>query len=392
MSIDLKHKSTWREALGSWFVAALSASAILLTVTAARAETLQERLAGKGIPDFTVVYNCTIHNRLQGTTREEIEAQVSSGIHDSNQRQAKYHQPPLPQEMLRTTTDMIMNDIAGAESNPHFILSISVGAGRLVTMTDINGTKMVRFDIYDGKRTLLTYPDADSSIFSGFHYQGMRAFVFPGCGVSGIPMCRNVVRDTQHANTYTGDVALDRGVADASGLPGYFLGTVKTAVIDGTEWVTETESRAGGRDSFQQQVTFADYRKVAPGLLLPGQIRIVESYMPGHMLPYGEQCTIEYTLQQASDKSPPESAFDFKKQLNKTGLLTDTTRKGAPMIRYEPGKSIESQFNEAAESQRQAKLAALKEARTRTTPGVLGLIAVILAAAGWYLYRRAQTR
>ncbi len=220
----------------------------------------------------------------------------------------------------------------------------------------------------------------------------MRAFIFPGCGISGIPMCRNLARDTEHTNTYTGDIALDRGIADGSGLPGYFPGVVKTSVVDGSEYVTETETQVGGRGSLQQRVIFADYRKVSPGLLLPGQIHIVESYMPGHVLPYGEQCTIEYSLEQANDKQPTDSEFDFNKQLNKTGLITDTSRKGSPMIRYEPGKTIESQFGEAAENQRKAKLMAQKEARSNTSPGILGLVAVMLAGAGWYVYRRAKTR
>ena len=205
-------------------------------------------------------------------------------------------------------------------------------------------------------------------------------------------MCRNLARDDGHANMYTGEVVFDDGVPGIGSLPAYFPGLVKTVVTGGIECVTETESRSPGPGSMQQTVTFADYRRVTPGLLLPGKIHVDESYMPGHTLPYGKQCTLDYTLQHSDDKSPPDSAFDFQKQLDKTGLLSDTTRKGAPMIRYEPGKSIESQFNEAAENQRRAKIAALKEVRPRSSAGIFGLVAVILAAAGWYVYRRSSAR
>ena len=175
--------SYWR------FAGLLAAAAVLLTIecASARADELRDRLEGKGVPEFTAVYNCSIHNRLQGAKRGEIAAQVERSIRDVNRRLARAGQPPVPPDTISIKTDEVMNTITFEASNPRVVLSIAAGAGRLVVTTNFNGAKIVQLNIYDGRRTLVKNQGADAFIYAGFHYDGMRAFVFPGCGVSGIP-------------------------------------------------------------------------------------------------------------------------------------------------------------------------------------------------------------
>ena len=357
---------------------------------ASNADSLSDRLSGNNIPDFTAVYTLERHNRLAGSTRKQIEADVKKAVADGNSTLIRMGRKPIKDtgSVVTRNTDSIMNEIAGYAYPEKTLLTISQHGNMLLVQREMPGRKVFTTFLYDGTQTMYANRGAETRIFKGFNYNFLREFVFPGCGLCGIQMCRNIKKpEPTEPGIYRCEVGLDDGISDSDNVL-YDIGTIRVQKVYGVDQVTQTRSLPREIYAYRQECDYADYRRVCPDLSLPAKIHLREWYRPGSTLPYGEQYDASYKLVSATDKPLPDSRFTLEGHLPARSLVIHESKEKSTSVLYFPGSSVDSQFKADAENKRIAALNATIEIKRSGGGGTFGLAALILAICGWYIYRR----
>ena len=355
-------------------------------------DSLADRLAGKNVPDFTAVYACDRHFRLAGSSRAEIAIGVREAIAGSNSMLIAAGRKPVPniEPFIAEKTDELMKQVVGYARAGHATITISQRQGKLLVRTEVPTIKEMRIFAYNGQDTMFTYRGSEARILAGFHNEFLGDFVFPGCGIGGVAMCKNLAsQGAIAAGTYNCEVGLADGMQGVSEAL-YDRGTVTLQQIGQTLCVIGTSTlRPGVVDAYRQECTYLKYRRVCPELLLPAEIELREWFRPASTLPYGDMYDESYKLVSAISKAAPASDFEFESQLPDVALVTREDHGKSKSIRYEPGTSLDAQFKADAENKRLAALNGPSDERATGSGRVFGFAALLLAICGWLIYRRA---
>lgn len=348
---------------------------------------LLSRISGKGVPDFTVVYECRRRNKLQGMSEAQVTAMMNRW----------YDELPLDIK-IRTRNDRsaiparvasVMLEARSILGREKAVITISQRGKQLLFLRSEPSMHREFAILYDGSRTLETWRGSDVGIHAGFYYVAMRDFVFPGMGAAGVPMARQVAATTAPASRYAAMIAANDGRPDGD-LPAYRPGSLITKQFGDAEVVVESRGAVPGPNNPAQRTTYSAYRRISDGVVLPGTIRFGASHSPQLVLPFDEYYTIDYRLVSASPKALPESQFRFEYWMPGRALVQDNTGSKPKTIAYTRGKSIDEQFEEKRKLE--AAQAAHTQTATRTRPAV-GILSVIAAAAalfGWWRFNRTR--
>ncbi len=362
------------------------ALALLASSTGAQPGPLpacKDRIAGKGTPDFAVTYRCVRRWAHANLSREEARNQVQRWF-DGLPPQAK---ALAPSDMIDVKTAQILRQAPPSGPDEGSVVTLSQRGKKLLMTRTVAASKQSSVFLYDGRRSMYTVRGADVQIHPGLRYVYLRDYVFPGQGIAGLPLARTAAGQSTPGTQLTTLVAMSDGVPDSSGLPSYRPGSVSTTRVGQDECVSAVVS--GEDQGYQQRCQYSDYRRIGPGLVLPGRIHLLERYSPGLILPQRDFCSLEYTLVSASATPRPEAEFTFEGQLRGAAIVQDNSRRKNLAMRYTPGKSIDEQFAEDDKLRTEAQRAIGRSAARKVFTGTVGLLGLVAALAGWIWYRHS---
>lgn len=354
----------------------LAISARALFAQPSAMPSLEARFAGKGLPDFTVEYECHRRDSLANVTEQEMRAHAErfyNRLSLANRlRVDRSRFPERIANVMRGARAFVGRELA--------IITISQRGGKLLFYRKEPAIHSDCVILYDGKRTLSTWRGMNVQIYPGLDCVVLRDFVFPGSGVAGIPWILDL-RAGGKPGRLMGRIAEADGGSDG-GLPAYSSGTVDIAEAEGVTVAAHTRSGFDGAYNPGHEIWYSGYRRVAPNLMIPGRIRYVASYSPDFMMPRSEH-TIDYRLRSVSARALPESAFHIEGQLRGRTVVQDNTGKKPTTVTYTRGKSLDEQFADRAKQDAASAKLAQSHGRTRSATMVLGGMAVAALLILW---------
>lgn len=387
-------------------VRVLASTTILWFLTAAClvdktfASVLGDQLSGKSSHNFTLVYNVKTYNKLAMLPAGQIKRDVDRW-YNSTQRSAG------GQASTSAKQNLIEELNIEAESGPgdnYLNMTISVSGNKLLVKEYWPQRHEIKTFLYDGEHTLQSIKGADAQIFPRFQYTFLRNFVFPGFSVATIPLVKDfsLLSASAQNKSYTGMVAASDGAAEVGGLPQYRTGVIKTQVTDGNEYVVETH--AGSIEKLaslhinhsltaarqpEQECYYSNYHVVGNKFLVPANIKLVESWSPAGILPFGPYYRLEYILQKASSVALPPKQFRIESQIPRGTIVYNNVKKGTSAIQFVPGKDLEQQFKDNDKLQESRRLLHAHDTGRSNNVGFFILLTLIAALCGWFFYKRS---
>jgi len=396
-----------RRALALMTIVCLAASGCLASHTSA--DPLADRLSGRTLTDFTVVYNVKITDKLSGRSAERVTADVNKW-EDSAEKLLGSSESVSNR---RARIDELRIETQTTGSADHFTLVISASGKKLLVKQYWPQRKEVRTFLYDGERTLDTSRGYDAQIYPQFQYTYLRGFMFPGTSVCGLPLVKNLFPMPGQTGRYTGLIAAADGATEVGGLPQYRPGVVQTRNTSGVECITETHAGStevlaalhvkyphgrfapdllGTHRDSEQECFYSNYRRVGSGLMLPSTIRVVESSSPAHVLPFGPYYILAYALVKASPAALPPGHFTFEGQVPSATIVQSNAKSGVRAIKYVPGQSLSRQFEGSRGRREREQLLHTPGNGGRVYGWAFGSPAVVAALCGWFFYKRSAGR
>jgi len=373
---------------------------INLLATRTSASALSDELSGKNSHDFTVSYSVRINNKLSKWSGKQIATEVDKWYATTKQASGVLAPIRFKQDGVKELT----TEAESAKGADRVTLVMSVSGSKLLVKQYWPQRDEVRTFLYDGQHTLDVVKGSDAQIFSGFQYNFLRNFVFPGISVAGIPLVTDFTPVSDQIRAYTGEIAVSDGATEVGGLPQYRIGAIKTRVIGGMERVVETHAGStelqsalharlvpGAIKGPEQECYYSDYRTIGSGFSLPAKIRLVNSYAPARILPFSSYYSLEYTLLNASAVALPPEQFNLSNQIRSGTIVQSNAKKGVNAIKFMPGKSLQQQFKDDDRLQEGRRLLHMHDIKKNNNAGVFSLIAMITALCGWFFYRRSLT-
>jgi hypothetical protein len=354
--------------------------------------TLDARASGHYADSITLVYRFESHNAMARISRKEVETLVH------RQRQVRLLFSPFGYSTFDfgNETDLVDKIMREAQSEPGGIdnapkgstLTISVSNGWLLVKRNIQGAVPFVF-LYDGRRSYSRYGSAAPDVHSGFYYQALRGFVFPGFGLAGIPL----VRDASHSQYFemkcvtpgwrppyggrrnieywcNGSVEASDGDMDADGMPIYDRTVLCATRGGGDDHFTEARVTEHGEPV--QLCTYSDYQPIGNGRTAPGDIRLTKACRLIDGLPKWARKSFEYHLVKTSDRALPASEFEIGTQ-SQNGPVVE----GIPLDKQLTGVGA-----------RRSRI--IEEANARPTYAMLAHALAFAAFGAWFVVRRRE--
>jgi hypothetical protein len=337
-------------------------SALGLSQTTPANVSIADRLSGEKTPDFTVTYTVTKKSKLADLSQKDIDVAIDAWVaRIKNNLSAGMKSPDNQFIEDNRKTLLMMVAIAQGDIKKHPTMTISKRGNaflvkwvphkdeKQIFMGDSKGTIF----LYDGKKTFLHHVGADTKIMEGFNYTHTRGFVFPGCGLPGLPMASNLEGDGPEktclffANDGIADVIRDAKDVpdpnDKSVIPQKWPGKLTIASENGRERVVK--AAGGNAGQYTQEITYGS-DKIKGNVAFPESIHIVSSFNPNWILPFGPYDESKYTLTDISDQSLPEKEFNIEKVIPKKTFIIDNATGKMAVVGIEKGKSLKDQMGD----------------------------------------------
>src|SRR5579862_9481049 len=166
---------------GSLLAGLAIASCVAFLPRFAGADPTKALLSGTDTPNFTVTYDVLRHSKLEDETPEQLDRQVSAYFDERQKLFRSRNLGPLP-DSVKQNMDRQVRDLSDTGKNDHFQLTISVSGKRMLVRLYSKKTANLSLYVTDGRRSIHGDRGSDFTVDSGFDFNCLSCFVFPGFG------------------------------------------------------------------------------------------------------------------------------------------------------------------------------------------------------------------